>query len=179
MSGATGNRLRWAIFGAAVVVGISAVVIAAIWRQHVLPQKEAVANIVKAGGLCLYDFEYDFAPSEGRIPGYCRPSTPSPLLELAIGKDAVATPVYVQLTGPQVGDGEVARICPSLARLRGVRHLNLRGTRVTDNAASECLRRLHQLAVLDIRGTAITPAGVKSLEDSLPGCRVLYGTDPR
>lgn len=157
---------------------IAAILVILVWHKRVLPQKEAVANIVKAGAICLYDFEYDFNASEGRIPGYRRPSTPSPLLQLALGKDALATPVYVQLTGHQVGDGDVARICDSLAGLPTVRHLNLRGTQVSDKSI-ECLKRLRQLAVLDIRGSAITPNGVKALQDSLLECRILSGTDRR
>ena len=175
---AIANRLRWAGLGTVVVLAIAAIVIAAIWHQRVLPQKEAVANIVKAGAGCLYDFEYDFKTSEGRIPGYRRSSTPSPLLQLAIGKDAIAIPVYVQLTGHHVGDRDVAGICDSLARLPTVRHLNLRGTQVSDKSI-DCLKRLHQLAVLDIREAAITPNGVKALEDSLPACCILSGPGRR
>ena len=173
---ASANCLRWAGLGAAVVLAMAAIVIAVIWHQNVVPQKEAVANIVKAGAVCLYDFEYDFTPGVGRIPGYRRPLTPSPLLQLALGNDAIATPVYVQLTGRQVGDGDVARICDSLVRLPTVRHLNLRGTEVSDKSI-ECLSRLHQLVVLDIRQTAITPSGVRSLQGSLPACRILSGID--
>lgn len=173
---ASANRLRWAGLGAAVVFVTAAIVITVIWHQNVVPQKEAVTDIVKAGALCLYDFEYDFTPREGRIPGYRRPLTPSPLLQLAVGKDAIATPVYVQLTGRQVGDGDVARICDSLVRLPTVRHLNLRGTQVSDKGI-ECLNRLCQLAVLDIRQSAITPNGVRSLQGSLPACRILSGME--
>jgi len=172
-----GNRkcLCWT-GGAGVIVGIVAVVVALVWHQRVLPQATAVTKLVKAGAICLYDFEYDFDVREGRIPNYRRPSASSPLLQCVLGNDWLATPVYVQFTGDQVGDRDVANLCDLLEELPTVCHLNLRGTLVSDKS-SLCLKKLQHLRVLDIRDSAFTPKGVEFLKGLLPTCHIFSGVE--
>ncbi len=120
----------------------------------------------------LYEFEYDFDAREGRIPNFRRPSAPPLLLRWLLGNDWLSTPVYVQFTGDQVTDRDVAKMCESLGKLPTVRHLNLRGTLVCDESTSY-LKDLPQLRVLDIRDSAYTPEGVMNLRSLLPACEIL------
>jgi hypothetical protein len=172
------DRLRWKRVTAIAVIVIAAIILALMWHRRVLAQGRAVTNLVRGGAVCLYDFEYDFGADEGVIPGYRRPSTPSPFLQFALGKDWLAAPVYVQLAGRHIGDRELSTLCESLAQLPTVRHLNLRGTHVSESGVA-WLARLQQLAVLDVRDSAITPNGVKTIEASLPACHILSDADPK
>lgn len=168
------NHLRWAVIWAILIACCAAIVATPIWHRFVSPQKNAVATLVNAGGICLYDFEYDFDAHEGRIRNYVRPSPPSPILLVVFGKDCLATPVYVQFTGRRIGDREVAHLCDSLAQLPTVCHLNLRETRTSDRSIA-CLGRLRQLTVLDVRDTAITTNGIGRLKGLLPNSQILSG----
>jgi len=167
------RRLRFVAICGVVIAASTIFFAAVIWYERVSPQKNAVAGLEGAGAIVLYDFEYDFRAQEGRIPGYKRPSSPSPILLAALGKDWVARPVYIQFTGLQFGDRELGHSCDLLVQLPTVRHLNLRGTQVSDQGIG-CLKRLQQLTVLDVRRTGITPLGANALKASLPTCLILF-----
>ena len=65
-------------------------------------------------------------------------------------------------------------LCDTLARLPTVRHLNLKATQVSDKSIA-CLQQLRELRVLDLRKSAFTEEGVRTLGRRLPECRILFG----
>jgi hypothetical protein len=166
--------VRWTGLIAVLIAVVAAIVVSAVWRQRVLPQKTALLKLAKAGAVCLYDYEYDFREEEGRIPNWQIPPAPSWILQFVLGDDWLATPVYVQLAGEQFGDRDIPTLCDALAGLPMVRHVNLRQARVTDESIAR-LKDLQQLAVIDIRETSITSDGLKSLQGYLPECHILAG----
>ena len=69
-----------------------------------------------------------------------------------------------------VNDAELARLCDSMRHAR-VRSLNLDNTAITD-ASVESLARVRSLRELRLRGTQITEAGIQKLRAALPKANV-------
>jgi hypothetical protein len=114
------------------VVGLVCVALAALGTRlrDAQKQRQTVAAIRGAGGLVFYDYEYDFTLDNGRQPGRQRSETPSPFLLGLFGQDAIANVVYVQFESPQVSDSDLVH----LDKLPHLQHLQLAGTRVSDEA---------------------------------------------
>jgi hypothetical protein len=68
-----------------------------------------------------------------------------------------------------VGDGGIRH----LAGLSRLGEVDITGTLITD-AALECVRGLSRLRQLRLRQTDVSAAGVKRLEEALPGCETWY-----
>ncbi len=59
--------------------------------------------------------------------------------------------------------------------MKGLRLLNLLGTKVTD-AGLKVLSALNRLQTVDVRGTEVAEGGVQEWRKALPGCHV-YGVE--
>jgi Leucine-rich repeat (LRR) protein len=70
----------------------------------------------------------------------------------------------LRLRGTNVGG-------PGLADLKGLRELDLSGTRIDDQGL-EHLKGMRELRQLNLSGTHVTDAGVRTLQQALPGVRI-------
>lgn len=174
-----------------------AVTAVALWLGlHFYPaqrQRRAVEAIEALGGTVGYDFqvtgEIKVVRQKGggaTVTGLARdPRSKSRVpqwLRLLVGDDYFSTVTWVRLTGPKIGDNQLRQ----LARLPGLRCLDLSGTRVTgeglkqltgltqleeldlsstsvSDEALDHLSRLHNLLRLNLQDTRATTAGMKHL----------------
>ena len=150
-------------------------------------QREAVEEIVKAGGGVAYACQFDLY---GRvIPG---PTPPGPAwLRALAGDDLFADVTVVNLNLANVSDAGLERL-KALTQLHGLwldgdrisdaglthlkgltqlQSLNLGNTKVSD-AGLEHLKGLTQLRELVLGGTNVTDKGVQTLQQALPNCKI-------
>ncbi len=137
--------IQWAI--AAVLFNWLALHIRAARRQQA-----AVAAISAAGGIAIYDFEWD--PWGDHAPKFLRQ---------ALGHDFFQDVVYVRLNTPAANDELMARI----RYLDGLGALVLNGTPVTDAGLAH-LKSLKGLGVIELAGTRVTTGGIRELRTALP-----------
>jgi hypothetical protein len=154
------HRLRWYQYSLrSLFVLMIVVAIAGSWFAVKKQQKEreraAVKAIKAAGGVVLYDYEWDFA--WGFIPNE---EPPGPAwLRAWLGDDFFAHVVFVGLPGEAVTDAGLEH----LKGLTQLKRLYLEDTRVTD-AGLKHLRGLTQLEVLELRSAKVTDAGLEHLK---------------
>lgn len=138
-----GSRL-W-FFLKMVIVAIL-VVLLIVWRpmQEAGEQRAAVAEIERLGGKLLYDYQLDESgrPIEGAVPAGWS------VLRRLLGDDFFNTVVQVNLSGTE-----------------------------PDEAALESFKGLAGLKKLDLRATRVTQQAVEQLQAALPNCEITVDTD--
>lgn len=75
----------------------------------------------------------------------------------------------IEAAGVPLRDEQLA----ALARLQQLTHLDLQRTAVTDAGVGE-LAKLQSLKMLQLSGTAVSREALKTLRQSLLGCRIVY-----
>jgi hypothetical protein len=170
-------RLRFQFSIRSLLVLAVVVSIACSWfateKQRAREQKQAVAEIRKAGGGSVYDYEFD--RSGYRMPPVTPPGPP--WLCKLLGDDlfgnvwSVSFNHFVGSSKPEVSDAGLEH----LKGLSQLRWLKLNHTHVSD-AGLEHLEGLPHLEQLDLSGTKVTDAGLQHLE-GLPRLREVWLDD--
>ena len=127
-----------------IVLAAALVVLLLAWRplKEAAQQRAAVDRIEQLGGKVVYDYQLD--ESGGRIEGAQPPGWG--VLRALLGADLFDTAVEVDLSGTEAGD-----------------------------AALDPLGGLTSLKKLDLRGTKVTDQAVQQLKGDLPGCKIVVG----
>jgi hypothetical protein len=195
MDGRTPKR-RWFQFSLrTLLVFVTLCAIACSWfavkLQQATRQREAVAEIKKLGGICVYDWQLDANGGFDYSYSKTKPTGPVWLRNL-LGDDLFQSVIMVGFEAErEVTDASLE----PLKGLSEVRELDLYGTKVTDaglrhlkglsqlrelclsdtqvtDAGLEYLKELTQLQQLDLDGTQVTDAGVTKLQQALPNCEI-------
>jgi hypothetical protein len=131
--------------------------------RSVRDQRDAVAAIKRAGGSVAYDRAWDHYNPTLVHPGGGRRA--ADWLAKHIDFDYVANVVWVDVVPNRVrtSSNDDDATLALLGRLRGLKHLILEETSITDSGLAQ-LKGLSELQALDLRNTAISDAGLARLE---------------
>jgi hypothetical protein len=143
----------------------------AVKMQKSMRQRAAVKAIINVGGCILFDYQYDFKAENYRIPGWNRPSAPSPILQFIFGEDLLSDVVYAQFNSTQLTDDQLIKL--QLSNLQSLQDIRLSGTQIDDRGL-EYLSSIKQLKVLDVTNTKVSNQGVKKLQQELPECKIIH-----
>jgi hypothetical protein len=174
------------VFAATIIIcGI----VVAIYAQRCVANKAAVTAIRKYGGTFaikydgpkwlrerIGDKEYFYNCTRVNLgpgnPGYNRPIGDAEVALLVPYMNAFSNFHILDLRRSDVTDDGLLVI----ADLRFIDEFVLRDTSISD-AGLKHLESIVTLKAVDLRGTATTPDGVRSLQVAIPNCDIL--TDPR
>ena len=131
----------------------------AVAREKARKQREAVAEIEKAGGSFSYDYQLDANGDE--ILGAIPPGPP--WLRELMGDDIFESVALVDLADLEVGDARLQHLKEHLDGLPQLQELDLGHTKVSD-AGLQLLEGLARLQELDLEGTKVGNAGLAHLK---------------
>jgi hypothetical protein len=158
------------------------------WQlQKAKGHREAVEAIWAAGGLVMFDYQFD---ENGEWIAGAEPTTPAWLRKL-LGDDFFWEVVRVLHGGTEFGDNDARHLkgmtkleylslndtqisdsgLAHLERLTKLRVLWLSNTQISDNGLTH-LKEMAQLETLWLDGTQATDEGIKNLQEALPDCMI-------
>lgn len=183
---------RWLRFGLRTMFTAmtATAVCLALWNSSARTQKDATAAVLVLGGHVTYEHQ----AATGKFVENATPPGPTWLRSI-VGRDWFDTVHGVGLYSANGGSDD--QIAATLRGLPDTRSLQLDGSKagnvtmprisqmtylrnlmmcqtVVDDSGLTHLYRLTNLQNLDLRGTKVSPEGVKKLREALPKCNVLY-----
>ena len=127
-------------------------------------QRKAVEAIENAGGVVMYDYEFD----ESGTPIWERKRRAGP--RKLLGEGFFADVVVVWLD-ERTKDCDV--VLEHVKGLTNLQSLHLCGTQITDRGLDN-LKGLTNLEFLDLLGTQVTSEGIEELRKAVPDCEIRH-----
>lgn len=136
-----------------IIVGSIALLTLIYLRMSALAHYELENMLLANRQVFMYDYDYDFRPESGRIPGWNKPKRPEPFLHIVKACFFPGQIVYLQIHG--LDDTNAASLIKELESWQSVQHVNFFNCSIDENTAN-ALKVLKNLKVVGLRESSVS-----------------------